>query len=513
MTLPRFAASSYDFTEYVPARNWIGGAWREAAGTPASQPVPNPRWGRPMSTVQLSGAADVDAAVAAARAAFPAWRDLPIRDRAQVLYRTRELLMRDLVELSWLVSHENGKIYSEAEAEVLKAIECLEYGCSLPNLATGSELEVSRGVTCGLTYEPLGVVAGVVPFNFPLMVPMWMLPQALAGGNAFILKPSERVPLSAMRLAELFAEAGLPAGIFSLVQGGRETVEALCDHPGIEALGFVGSTRVARAVYARACAAGKRALCLGGAKNHLILVPDADPDVAVENIVASFTGCAGQRCMAASVLLAVGEPAEIDPLLGRIAKRAAAIRLGSEMGPVATAAAAERITKAIANAAANGARVVVDGRGRLPDGAEGAVGAERVGPAAGWWVGPTILDGVDPASEAGCEEIFGPVLSVVRVATLDEALRIEGANPYGNAATVYTTSGDVARRVMGSAEAGMCGVNVGVPVPREPFGFGGWNDSCFGHGNITGWDGYRFWTRQRKITTKWALQRDANWMS
>ncbi len=367
MTLPRFAATSYDFTEYVPARNWIGGAWREAAGKPASQPVPNPRWGRPMSTVQLSGAADVDAAVAAARAAFPAWRDLPIRDRAQILYKTRELLLRDLAELSWLVSHENGKIYSEAEAEVLKAIECLEYGCSLPNLATGSELEVSRGVTCGLTYEPLGVVAGVVPFNFPLMVPMWMLPQALAGGNAFILKPSERVPLSAMRLAELFAEAGLPAGIFSLVQGGRETVEALCDHPGIEALGFVGSTRVARAVYARACAAGKRALCLGGAKNHLILVPDADPDVAVENIVASFTGCAGQRCMAASVLLAVGEPAEIDPLLGRIAQRAAAIRLGSEMGPVATAAAAERITNAIANAAANGAQVIVDGRGRQPE--------------------------------------------------------------------------------------------------------------------------------------------------
>ncbi|MEO7796027.1 MAG: aldehyde dehydrogenase family protein, partial [Thermoanaerobaculia bacterium] len=246
MTLPRFAATSYDFTEYVPARNWIGGTWRDAAGPPESQPVPNPRWGKPMSSVRLSGARDVDDAVAAARAAYPAWRDLPIRDRAQILYRTRDLLLRDLTELSWLVSHENGKIYSEAEAEVLKSIECLEFGCSLPNLATGSELEVSRGVTCGLTYEPLGVVAGVVPFNFPLMVPMWMLPQALVGGNAFILKPSERVPLSSMRLAELFAEAGLPAGIFSIVQGGRDTVEALCDHPGIEALGFVGSTRVAR---------------------------------------------------------------------------------------------------------------------------------------------------------------------------------------------------------------------------------------------------------------------------
>lgn len=511
MTLPRFAATSYEFTEYVPARNWIGGTWRETAESSAPQPVPNPRWGRAMSTVQLSGARDVDAAVTAARAALPAWRDLPIRDRAQVLYRTREILQRDLAELAWLVSHENGKIYSEAEAEVAKAIECLEYGCSLPNLATGSELEVSRGVTCGLTYEPLGVVAGVVPFNFPLMVPMWMLPQALVGGNAFILKPSERVPLSSMRLAESFAEAGLPAGIFSLVQGGRETVEALCDHPGIEALGFVGSTRVARAVYARACASGKRALCLGGAKNHLILVPDADPDVAVENIVASFTGCAGQRCMAASVLLAVGAPAEIDPLLDRIAARASTIRLGSEMGPVVTAAAAERITLAIAKAEASGARILVDGRGRRPEGAEGsAAGEESDG---GWWIGPTILDGVEPSSEAGCEEIFGPVLSIVRVPTLDAALRIESDNPYGNAATVYTTSGDVARRVMATVEAGMCGVNVGVPVPREPFGFGGWNDSCFGHGNITGWDGYRFWTRQRKITTKWALQHDATWMS
>lgn len=503
MTLPRFAATSYDFTEYVPARNWIGGAWREAQGAPPAQPVPNPRWGRAMSSVQLSGPADVEAAVRAAGAAFPAWRDLPIRDRAQILYKTRELLLRDLTELSWLVSHENGKIYSEAEAEVLKAVECLEYGCSLPNLATGSELEVSRGVTCGLAYEPLGVVAGVVPFNFPIMVPMWMLPQALAGGNAFILKPSERVPLTTMRLAEIFAEAGLPAGIFSLVQGGKEVVEALCDHPGISALGFVGSTRVARAVYARACAAGKRALCLGGAKNHLILVPDADPEVAVENIVASFTGCAGQRCMAASVLLAVGAPDEVDPLLDRIAARAGALRLGSEMGPVATAAAAERITRAIDNAEANGARVLVDGRRRRPD---------PDGPVGGWWVGPTVLDGVDPSSEAGCEEIFGPVLSIVRARTLDEAIAIENASSYGNAASIFTTNGAVARHCLERFEAGMCGVNVGVPVPREPFGFGGWNDSCFGHGNITGWDGFRFWTRQRKITTKWALQKDATWM-
>jgi malonate-semialdehyde dehydrogenase (acetylating)/methylmalonate-semialdehyde dehydrogenase len=497
MALPRFAASSYEFEPYAPARNWVGGEWRSPVAGPPPQEVPNPRWGRPMSHVEMSGAADVAAAVAAARAAFPAWRDLPIRDRAQVLYKAREILLRDLPELSWLVSHENGKLHSEARAEVEKAIECLEYGCSLPNLAAGNQLEVSRGVTCEVAYEPLGVVAGVVPFNFPLMVPMWMIPQALVGGNAFVLKPSERVPLTTMRLAEIFAEAGLPPGIFSLVQGGREAVEALCDHPGIAALAFVGSTRVARSVYARACAAGKRALCLGGAKNHLILVPDADPEVAVENIVASFTGCAGQRCMAASVLIAVGE---VDGLLERITERAARLELGTDMGPVTTAAAVERITAAIDEAERQGARVRLDGRGRRATGS-------------GWWVGPTILDAVRPEMPAARDEIFGPVLSVLRVSHLEQALAIENANPYGNASTVYTTSGDVARRVMASAEAGMCGVNVGVPVPREPFGFGGWNDSCFGHGNVTGWDGYRFWTRQRKITSKWALQRDATWMS
>jgi len=501
MALPPFPARSYAFTPDVEARNWIGGAWRDAGhfqgAAPLRQEVVNPRWGRVMGSVQMSGAADVDAAVAAASAAFPAWRATPIRERAQVLYRLRELLLRDRAGLSWLISHENGKLQAEGEAEVDKAIECLEYGCSLPNLAAGTQLEVSRGVTCEVAYEPLGVVAGVVPFNFPLMVPMWMIPQALMGGNAFLLKPSERVPLTTLRLAERLAEAGLPAGIFSLVQGGVPVVEAICDHPAVQAVGFVGSTRVARSVYARASAAGKRALCLGGAKNHLILVPDADPEVAVENIVASFTGCAGQRCMAAAVLVAVGE---VDPLLERIAARAAALELGAEMGPVTTAAARERIERAIGDAAAAGAKVMVDGRGRRGD--DG-----------GFWIGPTILDRVRPEMAAAREEIFGPVLSVVRVDTLEQAIAIERSNPYGNASTVYTTSGDVARRVVAEAEAGMCGVNVGVPVPREPFGFGGWNDSCFGHGNLTGWDGYRFWTRQRKITSKWALQRDATWMS
>jgi malonate-semialdehyde dehydrogenase (acetylating) / methylmalonate-semialdehyde dehydrogenase len=495
--IPAFPARNEQFTPYVDARNWIGGQWRDAVSGLSSAPVDNPRWGRPIAQVQMSGAEDVGMAVAAAKAAQPAWGAMPVRERAQVMFKVRELMLRDLAELSWLVSHENGKIYAEAEAEVMKGIECVEYGCSLPNLAAGEQLEVSRGVTCELTYEPLGVVAGIVPFNFPFMVPLWMLPQALVGGNAFVLKPSERVPLSSLRMAELFAEAGLPAGILNLVQGGREAVEAICDHPGIAAVGFVGSTKVAKLVYGRACGTGKRALCLGGAKNHLVVVPDADTDLTVDNVVASFTGCAGQRCMAASVLLAVGD---VDHIVDKVAEKAGKIRLGADLGPVTTPGAVQRMTAYVDEAEKQGAKVLLDGRGKR--GADG-----------GFWFGPTVLDGVRPDMPAGREEIFGPILSIIRVKNVEEALAIENGNPYGNASAVYTTSGDVANRVMARAEAGMCGVNVGVPVPREPFGFGGWNDSCFGQGNITGWDGFRFWTRQRKITRKWALQKDATWMS
>ncbi len=495
MTHP-FAATGYGFTEHPPARNWIGGQWVEPSGT-ERLPVENPRYGRPMSSVTLSTARDVDAAVEAARAALPGWREAPIRERAQVMYAAREIMLRHLDELSWLVSHENGKVFDEARAEVLKGIECVEFGCSLPNLASGDQLMVSRGVRCELVYDPVGVVAGVTPFNFPFMVPLWMLPQALVGGNAFLLKPSEQVPLSAVRLAEIFHEAGLPPGIFNVVQGGREAVEALCDHPGIGALAFVGSTRVAKLVYARACATGKRALCLGGAKNHLIVVPDADLELTADNVVASFTGCAGQRCMAASVLVAVGE---VDPIVDEVVRRAAALVPGEDVGPITNRASVQRITRYIDEAERLGAEVRVDGRGANPvDG--------------GYWVGPTVLDRVTPDMPAANEEIFGPVLSVIRVDTLDEAIALENRNPYGNAAAIYTTTGDVAQRVMGQVEAGMCGVNIGVPVPREPFGFGGWNDSKFGHGNITGWDGFRFWTRVRKITSKWALQKDQTWMS
>jgi len=492
----KFPATSYEFTPYATARNFIGGEWRDPSG-PGTSDVLNPRWGKAMSTVGESNMDDVDAAVKAGSAAQKAWNQWPIRERAHVFYQVRELMLRDLDELTWLVSHENGKTFAESKAEVLKGIECVEFGCSLPNLAAGSGLEVSRGVTCEITYDAVGVVAGITPFNFPFMVPLWMIPQALVGGNAFILKASEQVPLSALKLVELFQEAGLPDGILQLIQGGRAAVEALCDHPGISALAFVGSTRVAKLVYGRAAATGKRVLCLGGAKNHLIVVPDADPAVTIENVVASYTGCAGQRCMAASVLVAVGD---VDHLIEGIAKRSAEITLGKDLGPITNQAGVERITGYIDAAEASGAKVLLDGRGQTAtDG--------------GYWVGPTLLDHVTPDMPASCEEIFGPVLSIVRVPTLDAAIALENSNPYGNASAVYTTSGDVARKVMGQVEAGMCGVNIGVPVPREPFGFGGWNDSKFGHGNITGWDGYRFFTRQRKITSKWSLQRDQNWMN
>jgi malonate-semialdehyde dehydrogenase (acetylating)/methylmalonate-semialdehyde dehydrogenase len=491
-----FNANNYELTPFAEARNYIGGEWVDASGDHV-EPIINPRHGKAMSTVRFSTAGDVSDAVTAAAAAQVEWAALPIRERATVLYRARELMMRDVDELSWLLSHENGKLFGEAKAEVLKGIECVEFGCSLPNLAAGQHLEVSRGVKCEIRYDALGVVAGIVPFNFPFMVPLWMLPQALVAGNAFILKPSEQVPLCAIKLVELFEEAGLPKGILSLVQGGREVVEAMCDHEGISALAFVGSTRVAKIVYGRAATAGKRALCLGGAKNHLIVVPDADVDVATQNIVASFTGCSGQRCMAASVLLAVGD---VQHIIDEVATRASAMVIGDDHGPINSAASVQRIIGYIDAAETGGATVLVDGRGESADGD-------------GFWTGATILDNVSADMPAGCEEIFGPVLSIIRVDTLEQAFQIENNNPYGNASAIYTTNGEIAKRAMERVSAGMCGVNIGVPVPREPFGFGGWNDSKFGHGDITGWDGFRFWTRIRKITGKWALQKDANWMS
>ena len=494
---PSFPARSYDFASYAPCPNWIGGQWTPAASG-ETLPVHNPRHGAVMGHVALSSAADVARAVAAARAALPGWQGTPLKERAQVLFRLKALMERDLEELTWLVSHENGKVYAEAKGDVLKAVECLEFGLSLENMAQGEQLDVSRGINCSVTHEPLGVCAGVVPFNFPVMVPLWMLPQALVAGNTFVLKPSEVVPYGAMKLAGLLQEAGLPDGVFNTVNGAQPAVEAIVDHPDVKAMGFVGSTKVARLLYARGAALGKRMLCLGGAKNHLLVVPDADLELTATTVVASAYGCAGQRCMAASLMLAVGD---VEPIIAAIADHTRKLRLGEDMGPVISQAAVDRIHRYIDQAEQMGAKVLVDGRRVAAPGGRGT------------WVGPTILDHVRPDMPAGCEEIFGPVLSIVRARTVDEALAIENRSTYGNAASIFTTSGAVARYCVERFDAGMCGVNIGVPVPREPFGFGGWNDSLFGHGDLTGYDGFRFWTRPRKLTSRWSLSKDATWMS
>jgi malonate-semialdehyde dehydrogenase (acetylating)/methylmalonate-semialdehyde dehydrogenase len=494
---PSFPARNHDFAPYAPCHNWIAGQWTPAVSG-ETLPVVNPRHGEVLGHVALSGPADVANAVAAAKAALPGWKDTPLKERVQVLFRLKHLLERDLDELSWLVSHENGKVLPEARGDVLKGIECLEYGLSLENMAQGEQLDVSRGINCSVNHEPLGVCAGVVPFNFPVMVPLWMLPQALAAGNTFVLKPSELVPYGAMKLASLLQEAGLPDGVFNTVNGAQPAVEGLVDHPDVKAMGFVGSTRVARLLYGRGAALGKRMLCLGGAKNHLLVVPDADPELTATTVVASAYGCAGQRCMAASLMIGVGD---VQAIIDQIAAITRKLKLGEDMGPVISQAAVDRIHRYIDQAEQLGAKVLVDGRRVVAPGGRG------------YWVGPTILDNVRPDMPAGCEEIFGPVLSIVRARTVDEAIAIENASSYGNAASIFTTNGAVARHCIERFEAGMCGVNVGVPVPREPFGFGGWNDSLFGQGDLTGYDGFRFWTRPRKVTSRWSLSKDATWMS
>lgn len=482
---------------YPEVRHYIGGKF--VSGGSSSLDVHNPADGSVLSRVPLGDGSVVDAAVAAARAAHAGWATTPIKERVQVFYRYKTLLERHLRELSALITEEHGKLPGEADAEILKAIELTEFACSLPQLATGEVLEVSRGVECRVERHSLGVVASINPFNFPSMVPHWSIPNAIALGNCFIMKPSELVPLSAARIAELLAEAGLPAGVFNVVHGDRTVAEALCDHPGIEAITFVGSTAVAKQVYRRATSHLKRALCLGGAKNHVIVMPDADPEMAAGGVLAAMSGCTGQRCMAASVMVAVSRT---DHIVERLAAQARAMVVGKDVGPVISRQAKERIERYITEAEQGGAKVLVDGRG-----------ATVPGKAGGWYVGPTVIDGVHPEMAIAQEEVFGPVLAIVRTANLDEAIAVENASPYGNAAAIFTESGGAARSAMERASAGMVGVNVGVPVPREPFGFGGWNDSRFGTGDITGRDSIGFWTKTKKITTKWNREAGTNWMS
>jgi malonate-semialdehyde dehydrogenase (acetylating) / methylmalonate-semialdehyde dehydrogenase len=485
--------------ELRDCKNLAGGAWRPS-NRGRTLEVTSPYTGRVIGAVGLSDASDVDAAVAAARAAFPAWAATPIKERVVPLRRFHDLVTRHAADLANTVALESGKTPAEALAGIQRGLEVVDYALSLPNLDDGAALEVSRGVTCEARREPLGVVAGVTPFNFPAMVPMWMFPIAVTLGNAFVLKPSERVPLAACRLGELMTEAGYAPGVFSVVHGDREAVHALVDHPDVRAVGFVGSTPAARAVYLRATALGKRALCLGGAKNHLLVAPDADETLAVRGVVDSFTGCAGQRCMAGSVLVAIGDGARF---VDAVVRAAGAIQLGAGMGALIDAPARERIAKAIARAESDGARVLLDGRKASPPaGYEG-----------GHWLGPTVLDGLRPGMECVTAELFGPVLAVLRVDSLDEALALERATPYGNATSIFTSSGAAARYVAERATSGMIGVNVGVPVPRDPFSFGGTKDSRFGQGDITGPGALDLWSQLKKITTRWAPSPDASWMS
>ena len=483
--------------KYPPVHNFVGGRFTPANGSLLE--VLNPGDGTLLSQVPLSTESELDAAVRAAAEAFPAWSGRTIKDRVQVFYRYRSLLEREFASLAALITEEHGKTRSEAEAEVAKAIELTEFACSLPQIVTGEVLEVSRGVECRTDRLPIGVVASIAPFNFPNMVPHWTIPNAIALGNCLMLKPSELVPLSAGRIAELLAEAGLPDGVFSVVHGGRAVVEAICDHPGISAVTFVGSTRVAQAVYRRATANLKRALALGGAKNHLLVLPDADLEMTSSNVVASMSGCTGQRCMAASVMVAVGGT---DHIVRRLVEHARAVVPGENLGPVISREAKERIERYVTEAEQAGATLLLDGRNTVVPGREG-----------GFYVGPTVLDHVRPDMAIAREEVFGPVLAIVRAGDVDQALAIENASAYGNAASVFTESGGLARYVTERASAGMVGVNVGVPVPREPFSFGGWNDSKFGVGDITGHGSIEFWTRTRKTTTKWNREAGTNWMS
>ena len=482
----------------ITCKNLVGGEWLTSPAP--HQDVTSPYTGKVIGRVPMSTPAEVERAVQAAAAAAPDWRRVPIKERTQLLFRFRDLVLQHLDRLAHSAAAEAGKTVAEARAGVLKGIEVVEFALSLQNLDDGGALEVSRGVHCEVRREPLGVVAGITPFNFPAMVPMWLFPIAITLGNSFVLKPSEKVPLTPQILGELMISAGYPPGVFTIINGARDTVEALIDHPEIQAVGFVGSTPAAKAVYARASAAGKRALALGGAKNHLIMVPDADPEVTVPGVVDSFTGCAGQRCMAASLLVAVGDT---EALIDKIVERAGQIRLGQDMGALIDRPAVERIRGAVGKAGDDGARLRVDGR-KVP------APADYEG---GNWVAPSILDRADPAWECATRELFGPVLTIVRVKTLDEALALSERNPYGNATSVFTTNGAVARYVAERAQSGMVGVNIGVPVPREPFSFGGTKASRFGSGDITGRGGVELWTHLKKITTKWAIQPDANWMS
>jgi len=484
--------------EKIQCSNFVNGKWVQGTGEKFS--IKSPYHGEVIGESFQSTASDVQKAVDFASKAQVLWAQTPIKERSKVMFEFRNILMRDIDAISHLKSAESGKTFAEGKAGLMKGIEVLEYALSLQNLDLGGRLEVSRGVSCEYRREPLGVVASITPFNFPAMVPMWTIPIALTLGNAYVWKPSDKTPLTSVKIANALHEAGLPEGLLTVLQGGQETVEAIIDHPKVQAVGFVGSTKIAKAVYQRGTQLGKRVLALGGAKNHIVLLPDANTELSGTGISDSFTGCAGQRCMAASVLLAVGD---CQAHINKIVERASRMKLGTEMGAIITAAQVEFLKAAIDRAEKAGVKVLLDGR-KTP----APKGMEK-----GNWIGPTILDCVTKGSEAATLELFGPVLSIIHCPDISSAMEIENSVPYGNACSVFTSNGALAERVISSASTGMVGVNVGVPVPREPFSFGGINASKFGHGDITGQHSLDFWSNLKKVTVKWEKQNDNNWMS
>ncbi|MGW0652762.1 CoA-acylating methylmalonate-semialdehyde dehydrogenase [Streptomyces umbrinus] len=476
--------------------HWINGS--PTAGTsPETAPVFNPATGQEQARVALASAVDVDTAVTAATAAFETWSESSLTQRTQVMFAFRQLLVEHEEELGRIISAEHGKTVDDARGEITRGREVVEFACGLGDVLKGSfSDQVSRGVDVHNFRQPLGVVAGITPFNFPAMVPLWMHPIAIATGNTFILKPSERDPSAANFVAGLYKRAGLPDGVFNVVHGGKEAVDAILTHSGVEAVSFVGSTPIARYVHETATAHGKRVQALGGAKNHAVVLPDADLEFAANHITAGAYGSAGERCMAVSVAVAVGAAA--DDLVEILERKAGEVKVGPgdvpgiEMGPLVTKASQERIENAVGTAATQGATVVVDGRGLKIDGHE-----------SGFFTGPSLLDHVTTEMDAYKEELFGPVLAVVRVDSLDEAIGVINANPYGNGTALFTGSGEAARRFQRNVKVGMIGVNVPVPVPMSYYSFGGWKDSLIGDSPIHGPEGIRFYTRPKVVTTRW----------
>jgi len=476
--------------------HWIGGKpWTGQAGVAGD--IYNPATGQITGAVDFASAAEVDAAVQAGAAAFDQWRDTSLVKRASIMFAFRELVKEHTAELAQLISSEHGKVASDAAGEVARGLEVVEFACGIPHLLKGAFSEnVSTGVDAYSIRQPLGVVAGITPFNFPAMVPMWMFPIAIAAGNTFVLKPSEKDPSASVRIAELLAEAGLPDGVFNVVHGGKEAVDALLAHPVVKAVSFVGSTPVARYIYETGTAAGKRVQALGGAKNHMVVLPDADLDLAADAAVSAGFGSAGERCMAISVLVAV-DPVG-DELVAKIGERVARLRVGpgdqseSEMGPLVTKAHRDKVASYLESGVADGATLAIDGRthptGGDPD---------------GFWLGPSVLDHVQPGMSCYTDEIFGPVLSVVRAGSYEQAVGVVNSNPYGNGTAIFTNDGGAARRFTHEIEVGMVGINVPIPVPMAFYSFGGWKSSLFGDTHVHGTEGVHFYTRGKAVTSRW----------